>query len=47
MGGSVVGWADVDDEDLLESDSVRDDVSDGEMEPDRSDSADGRSNRFV
>jgi hypothetical protein len=47
VGGSVVGWADVDDEDLLESDSVRDDVSDGEMEPDRSDSADGRSNRFV
>ena len=47
MGGSVVGWADVDDEDLLETDSARDDVSDRAMEPDRSGSADGRSNRFV
>ena len=43
----MIGWADVDDEDLLESDSVRDDVSDGAMELGRSDSADDRSNRFV
>ena len=47
MGGSVVGWADVDDEDLVESDSVSDDVSDRAMEFGRSDSADDRSNRFV